>query len=67
MPEHRVTVASPQRDVGNVDSVYEVFADREKLGELRVSRGGVDWWPRGARNRGRLLSWEQFAARMERD
>lgn len=67
MPEHRVTVVSPLRDVGNVDSVYEVFADGEKLGELRVSRGGVDWWPRGTRNRGRLLSWEQFAARMERD
>jgi hypothetical protein len=64
MPEHRVVVTSPPRELGSVDSVYEVFADEEKLGELRISRGGVDWWPRSARL-GHLLTWEQFAARME--
>ena len=65
MPEHRVFVSSPQREVGNADSVYEVFADREKFGELRISRGGVDWWPRGTRKT-EPMTWEQFAARMER-
>jgi hypothetical protein len=64
MPEHRVVVTSPPRELGSVDAVYAVFADDEKLGELRISRGGVDWWPRSARL-GHLLTWEQFAARME--
>jgi hypothetical protein len=66
MPEHRVVVSSPPRELGSADAVYEVFADGEKFGELRVSRGGVDWWPRGARTSAELLTWEQFAARLER-
>ncbi|HEX3551515.1 MAG TPA: hypothetical protein VHT53_14110 [Candidatus Elarobacter sp.] len=65
MPEHRVVVTSPARELGPVDAVYEVFADGEKFGELRISRGGVDWWPARAR-RTEPLTWEQFAARMER-
>ncbi|HEV3091436.1 MAG TPA: hypothetical protein VGX91_08360 [Candidatus Cybelea sp.] len=66
MPEHRVVVRSPARELGSADAVYEVYADGEKLGELRVSRGGVDWWPRDAKRHGELLTWEQFATRMER-
>ena len=65
MPEHRVVVTAPPRELGNSDAVYEVYADGEKLGELRISRGGVDWWP-ARRQRGELLTWEQFAGRMER-
>jgi predicted RNA-binding protein with PUA domain len=65
MPEHRVVVSTPPRELGNADAVYEVFADGEKFGELRISRGGVDWWP-GYAKRGALLTWEQFGARMER-
>ncbi|MDB5027100.1 MAG: hypothetical protein JWO66_789, partial [Candidatus Eremiobacteraeota bacterium] len=38
MPEHRVVVSSPPRELGPVDAVYEVFADGEKFGELRISR-----------------------------
>jgi hypothetical protein len=66
MPEHRVTVTSPPRELGSADAVYEVFADGEKFGELRISRGGVDWWPRDAKTRGELLTWEQFAIRRAR-
>ncbi len=66
MPEHRVVVTAPPRELGSVDAVYEVFADGEKFGELRISRGGVDWWPRDAKKRGELLTWEQFATRIER-
>lgn len=66
MPEHRVVVTSPPRELGSSDAVYEAFADGEKFGELRVSRGGVDWWPRDAKSRGEQLTWEQLAARIER-
>ena len=64
MPEHRVVVLSPPRELGPVDAAYEVFADGEKFGELRISRGGVDWWPARARHI-EPLTWEQFAARMD--
>jgi hypothetical protein len=64
MPEHRVVVSAPPRELGPVDAVYEVYADGEKFGELRISRGGVDWWPARARHT-EPLTWEQFAARMD--
>ena len=34
MPEHRVTIRQPDREVVNADVVFEVYADDEKLGEL---------------------------------
>jgi hypothetical protein len=43
--------------------VFEVFDDEGKIGELRVSQGGIDWYPRGAQIPAKL-SWEQFAAVM---
>ena len=66
MPEHRVVVSSPPRELSSADAVYEVYADGEKFGELRISRGGIDWWPARSRHT-EPLTWEQFAARMERD
>lgn len=42
----------------------EIFADEGKLGELHISRGGVDWWPRDAKQKIEL-TWEQFRDRVE--
>jgi hypothetical protein len=48
----------------NADARFIVFSDEEKLGELRVSKGTVDWWP--ARHRSAIvMSWERFARVME--
>lgn len=51
-------------EVVNSDLVIEVSADEEKLGELRLSRGTVDWVPRGHR-RPFSMSWEQFDRLMQ--
>jgi hypothetical protein len=57
----------PKREVGNSDVVFEVFTDDGgKLGELRISRGGVVWWPRDAKTRKFEMNWEQFRDRIER-
>jgi hypothetical protein len=65
MASHSVTV-HPSRplEVANADLVIEVKSDGEKLGELRVSRGTIDWIPRGHQNASRSLTWEQFAELM---
>jgi hypothetical protein len=67
MPEHRVTLTrTAPYDIGNADIEIEIFADDGKLGELHISRGGVDWWPRDAKQNKIELTWEQFRDRLER-
>jgi hypothetical protein len=64
MPEHRITV-HPSRPltVEAADLVIEVYSDDEKLGELRISRGSIDWRSRKAKFP-LQLRWEEFDALM---
>jgi hypothetical protein len=65
MPSHKVEMKIPTtKMVQHADVVFEVFDDDGKLGELRVSQGGVDWYPRAAQIPAKL-SWERFAEVME--
>jgi hypothetical protein len=65
MPSHLVEMKIfMTKVVQHADVVFEVFDDDGKLGELRVSQGGVDWYPRGAQIPAKL-SWEQLARVME--
>lgn len=60
MPEHRITV-HPSRplEVQAADLVVEVRSDEDKLGELWISRGSIDWRPRSGKH-AYSLGWEQF-------
>jgi len=41
----------------------EIFANKEKIGDLQIGRGSMTWW--GAkRQRSKRLTWSQFADRM---
>jgi hypothetical protein len=64
MAEHRITV-HPSRpfEVQSADLVVEIFSDESKLGELRISRGSIDWVARG-HHRPVSKSWEAFARLM---
>jgi hypothetical protein len=60
MAEHRITVhPSKPLEVNAADLVIEVTSDGAKLGELRVSRGTIDWAPKN-HSYGISLTWEQF-------
>ena len=60
MAEHRITVhPSKPLEVNAADLVIEITSDGAKLGELRVSRGSLDWVPRN-HSYARSLTWEQF-------
>ena len=64
MPSHIVEMKIPTtKVVQHADVVFEVNDDDGKMGELRVSQGGVDWYPRGAQIPAKL-TWEQFNAVM---
>jgi hypothetical protein len=59
VPAHDVEMSIPAKVVLHADVVFQVHSDQQKLGELRVSKGTVDWFPANARN-GTSLTWEQF-------
>lgn len=65
MAQHTVRVTLPERIVQRADVVFIVERDREKLGELHVSQGGLSWWPRDAHHNRRDKTWEQFADWMQ--
>ena len=65
MATHRITVhPSKPLAVDAADLVIEVTSDDQKLGELRVSRGSIDWAPR-AHATARWLEWEEFDQLMQ--
>lgn len=59
MPIHDLEVHLPPQEIVNTDLVITVRSDGEKLGELRVSRGTVDWAPAN-HIYAFSLPWERF-------
>jgi hypothetical protein len=60
MAHHDVEMSIPTtKMVLHADVVFEVRSDDEKLGELRISQGTIDWIPRRAQIPV-SLTWEQF-------
>lgn len=65
MATHRITVhPSKPLAVDSADLVIEVTSAEQKLGELRISRGSIDWAPR-AHASARWMEWEEFDRLMQ--
>jgi hypothetical protein len=65
MPRHDVEMSIPtSKVVLHADVVFEVRSDGEKLGELRISQGGIDSRPGNAKIPSKL-TWERFNRIME--
>ncbi len=61
MAIHMIEMKQTARLVNKVDVVFVVSSDEEgKLGELHLSKGGVDWWPKNSKKYFHRLNWEQF-------
>jgi hypothetical protein len=65
MARHEIAVGFPKHEVRNVDVEIKVRSDDRILGRLLISKGSVDWRPRGKRSQA-TMSWEKFASLMER-
>lgn len=59
MPVHRIELELPKTDVQNTDVQFSIWSDEELLGELRISRGTIDWRP-GHHQQALALEWERF-------
>ena len=65
MAEHELRITqAPEFEIVNKDLVIEVHADGVKLGQLQISKGGIDWRP-GKTPTPRVLTWEQFDRHMD--
>jgi hypothetical protein len=64
MARHAITMSLPTGVVINADVVFSIAGDGQKLGELHISKGTVDWRPAHAKKIEYRLSWERFAALM---
>ncbi|HZJ27548.1 MAG TPA: hypothetical protein VFF40_11165 [Acidimicrobiia bacterium] len=65
MARHDVEMSIPTtKMVLHADVVFEVRGDGDKFGELHVSQGAIDWYPRSSRTPA-TLTWEQFDRMME--
>jgi CRISPR/Cas system-associated protein Csm6 len=66
LPKHHIEISLPTKPLKNVDTTITVWSDNEKLGELRVSRGTLDW--RSARKKTvKSFSWEKLATLLDRE
>ena len=64
MPRHHIEISLPTKPLKNVDTTISIWSDNEKLGELRVSRGTLDW--KSARRKSvKRFSWERFAEMLD--
>lgn len=60
MPKHYIEISLPTKPLKNVDTTIAIWSDKEKLGEIRASRGTLDWIPAG-HQKARSISWENLA------
>jgi hypothetical protein len=64
MPRHDVWFTVPERRLGNADIEFAVYADGERLGVLKVSKGAVVW--RHANKKlARSMDWSSFDRMMQ--
>lgn len=64
MATQKVAFQQSTRDVLHSDMTFTVHRDGEKLGELKISKGTIDWKPK-SKQRATKWSWDKFAAMME--
>jgi hypothetical protein len=62
---HQIDMTIPTtKSVMHADVVFEIRSNGEKLGELHVSKGTIDWYHANAR-KPTSLRWEAFDRVME--
>lgn len=62
---HRIRVTVPTIEVGKNDIHVIIQRNSEKIGELLISKGNIQWWPKGHKKLKKQLRWAEFAAFMD--
>jgi len=65
--KHQVDVTFHKRIIEKKDLEVRVKSDVGKIGTLLISKGNIEWLPRGNSKNKRGLKWEDFAELMKRE
>lgn len=63
MAKHRIEINQPPKQVLHSDISFTVYSNSTALGELKISKGTIDWRP-ASHTKSVKWSWEQFAKMM---
>jgi hypothetical protein len=56
---HRIFMFEPKHEVTNTDVAFSVKKNGKKIGELRVSKGSLEWYTGNGRT-AYSISWDLF-------
>lgn len=59
MAKHNVFVNLPTRELNKVDAHFYIYQNDNKLGQITISKGGLDYYPAN-RKKPIKISWTQF-------
>jgi len=65
MATHSISMKQPKEVVLGKDVIFSIKRDGQKLGELHVSKGNLEWVPAGSKVKTYRLRWSQVAALFE--
>lgn len=60
MAGHNILFSLPEVEMKRVDARLIIKKDSVKLGEMQISRGGIDYYPRGRKVNAITLKWTQL-------
>lgn len=59
MARHNVYFELPTRELGKVDAKFSIYQNDDKLGEITISKGAIEYYPAN-KQRPVKLGWSQF-------
>lgn len=65
MARHQIYIHQPAKQVMHTDISFVVHSNETVLGELKISKGSIDWRAAG-KQRSKRLTWESFAKLIEK-
>ena len=57
---HEVFLELPKINVGSQDTRIVIKKNGQKIGELLISKGNIEWWPKGNSRKKKRLKWSEF-------
>ncbi|HLO71670.1 MAG TPA: hypothetical protein VK167_12410 [Flavipsychrobacter sp.] len=66
MAKHNVTFNLPNLELGNSDVSISIAQNGEKLGEIKISKGGLDYYPY-KKKKPVTVSWARFNELMKQE